>query len=58
MFKVEIFGYHETPKLQANINAWLSARPHIQVVSMTQSESGTLNKDWGVTITILYRDTK
>ena len=55
--RVRIFNsQHSAQDLESKVNEWLSINPDIEVVLITQSESGKQNEDWGVTLTIVYRE--
>ena len=54
--QVRVFNESSAAQLEQTVNEWLSINPSIQVLLITQSESGTLKHDWGVTLTILYRE--
>lgn len=42
--------------LEQTVNEWMLINPDIQIELITQSESGKLNDDWGITLTIVYRE--
>ena len=55
--RLRIFNGSSAQDLEREVNDWLAINPDIEVLLITQSESGKLNEDWGVTLTLLYRET-
>jgi hypothetical protein len=54
--RVRIFNSNAAEDLEQKVNEWLLINPDIQVELITQSESGKLEEDWAVTLTIVYRE--
>ena len=57
--RLKIFQGDSTQHVEQGINDWLAINPDIEVVLLTQSESGAFKDyNWAVTITItiLYRE--
>jgi len=54
--RLRIFNNSSAQDLEREVNDWLEINPDIQILLITQSESGKLAEDWGVTLTLLYRE--
>jgi len=57
--RVRIFNSEISAQdLEQTVNEWMLINPDIQIELITQSESGKFNVDWGITLTIVYREPK
>jgi hypothetical protein len=55
--RVRIFNsQHSAQDLEQMVDEWMMINPDIQIELITQSESGKLNEDWGITLTTIYRE--
>jgi hypothetical protein len=55
--RVRIFNsQHSAQNLEQKVNEWMLINPDIQIELITQSESGKQGEDWGITLTIIYRE--
>jgi hypothetical protein len=55
--RVRIFNsQHSGQDLEQKVNEWMLINPDIQIELITQSESGKQGEDWGITLTIIYRE--
>jgi hypothetical protein len=55
--RVRIFNsQHSAQDLEQKVNEWMEINPDIQIELITQSESGKQGEDWGITLTIVYRE--
>jgi hypothetical protein len=43
--QLRVFNESSAAQLEQTVNEWLSINPDIQVLLITQSESGVLNRD-------------
>lgn len=55
--RVRIFNSEISAQdLEQEVNEWMLINPDIQIELITQSESGKFKEDWGITLTIVYRE--
>lgn len=54
--QIRIFNSSSARELEQTVNEWLTINPDIDILLLTQSESGKFNEDWAVTLTLLYRE--
>jgi hypothetical protein len=53
---VRVFNDSSAEGLEQRVNEWLAINPDIELLQVSQSESGKLSEDWAITLTILYRE--
>ena len=54
--RVKVFNADSIARLEADMNQMLETNPAVEVIWVTQSESGKHGADWAITVTLAYRD--
>jgi hypothetical protein len=50
--QIKVFSCHTIEQLEKQVNEWLTASPGIEIIQLTQSESGARGEGTGLFITI------
>jgi hypothetical protein len=53
--QIRAFSCHTIKELEKQVNQWLTANPGVEIVQLTQSESGGGGGEWFITVTILFK---
>jgi hypothetical protein len=54
--QIKAFSCHTIEDLEKQVNQWLTANPGVEIVQLTQSESGGGGGgEWFITVTILFK---
>jgi hypothetical protein len=53
--QIKVFSCHTIEELEKQVNQWLTASPGIEIVQLTQSESGGGRMEWFITLSILFK---
>ncbi|HLW35709.1 MAG TPA: hypothetical protein VKS98_08625 [Chthoniobacterales bacterium] len=53
--QIKAFSCHTIEDLEKQVNQWLTANPGVEIVQLTQSESGGGGMERFITISILFK---